>query len=49
MTSLIKRFFRSQHSNLVSIDDSPSREEKLAELRALLAEIAAPAPRRCLN
>ena len=43
MNSLLDRIFRLRLASSLHMDDSAIREKRIAELRSLLGEIAAPA------
>ena len=42
MNSLLDRFLRLRLASSLNVDDTAIREQRVAELRALLEEIAAP-------
>ena len=42
MTALIEQLFRLKFTSTIVVDDAMTRERRIAELRALLAEIAEP-------
>jgi hypothetical protein len=43
MTTLIENLFRLKFASTIMVEDSVVRERRIAEIRALLAEIAEPA------